>query len=410
MIGGGITGLSAALFLKQAGKSVCVLERDLIGSADTGHTSAHLTYVTDLRLSELANRFGEQQAALVWHAGGVAIDQIEQIARDHSLDCQFQRVPGFLHASLDGQHDEADALRAEATLARQLGFEAEFIENTPIVHLPGIRFRDQAKCHPILYLAGLARLIDGDGSVAHEASEVANVESDPICVKANGACVTCKHLIVATHVPLTGISGLVTASVLQSKLAGYSSYVISGGVPHGTLPEISLWDTSDPYYYLRVDRGPARDYVIFGGADHKTGQVADTTGCYGRLEATLARLCPEIQIDHHWSGQVIETNDGLPLIGETAERQFVATGFSGNGMTFGTLAGMMASDFVLGKQNPWQELFAIDRTKLRGGTWDYLKENADYPYYMIVRPAQWIQGALDAKREARGRKNIETQW
>ena len=86
---------------------------------------------------------------------------------------------------------------------------------------------------------------------------------------------------------------------------------------------------------------------------------------------------------HRWTGQVIETIDGLPYIGETAERQFVATGFSGNGMTFGTLAGMMARDAVLGRPNPWKELFDTGRTKIKGGVWDYLKENVDYPYYLL---------------------------
>ena len=86
---------------------------------------------------------------------------------------------------------------------------------------------------------------------------------------------------------------------------------------------------------------------------------------------------------HRWSGQVIETPDGLPYIGETAEHQFAATGFSGNGMTFGTLGGMMAADHVLGRRNPWSDLFDPGRTKLRHAAWDYIRENKDYPYYLI---------------------------
>ena len=73
----------------------------------------------------------------------------------------------------------------------------------------------------------------------------------------------------------------------------------------------------------------------------------------------------------------------LPLIGETASRQFAATGYAGNGMTFGTLAGLMARDAALGRPNPWAELFDTGRTKVTAGAWDYLKENKDYPYYLI---------------------------
>jgi Rieske Fe-S protein len=134
---------------------------------------------------------------------------------------------------------------------------------------------------------------------------------------------------------------------------------------------------------LRIDRHPRYDYAILGGEDHKTGQEADPESCFARLEAKLTQLLPGAAVDHKWTGQVIETNDGLPYIGETGEKQFVATGFAGNGMTFGTLGAMMATDRILGRKNPWQELFDVGRNKLKGGTWDYLKENIDYPYYYL---------------------------
>src|SRR4029453_2365045 len=105
--------------------------------------------------------------------------------------------------------------------------------------------------------------------------------------------------------------------------------------------------------------------------------------CYGRLEERMRALRPDIEITHRWSGQVIETPDGLPFIGESAERQFVATGFSGNGMTFGTLAGMMAVDAAAGRANPWKDLFDPHRTGVKGGVWDYIRENKDYPYYLV---------------------------
>jgi Rieske Fe-S protein len=123
--------------------------------------------------------------------------------------------------------------------------------------------------------------------------------------------------------------------------------------------------------------------VLLGGEDHKTGQEEDPNTRFARLEDALTRLCPEIEITHRWSGQVIETIDGLPYIGEMAPRQFAATGFSGNGMTFGTLGAMMAADAATGRTNPWAELFDLKRTKVLGGLWDYLRENKDYPYYLI---------------------------
>jgi nitrite reductase/ring-hydroxylating ferredoxin subunit len=149
-------------------------------------------------------------------------------------------------------------------------------------------------------------------------------------------------------------------------------------------PDLSLFDTGNPYYYLRIDRHSHFDRVIFGGNDHKTGQQTDTEVCYRRLEQTLLTILPAVTLEHRWSGQVIQTNDGLPFIGESTDRQFVATGFNGNGFTFATIAGVMARDAMLGRTNPWQDLFSIGRTKVRGGAWDYIKENVDFPYYYLA--------------------------
>jgi glycine/D-amino acid oxidase-like deaminating enzyme/nitrite reductase/ring-hydroxylating ferredoxin subunit len=383
IVGGGIMGVTAAYLLKKAGRTVVLLERDRCGSGDTHRTTAHLTYVTDLRLSKLASRFGRDHAQASWDAGRAALQQIHANVQAENLDCDFTWVPGYLHASWLDAGKETDQLESDAQLAAELGFEAHFLKAVPWVGKPGVRFANQAKFHPLKYLAGLLEVVPGTKIQVFESSEVTEVREDPLAVKANGCTVTCDYLIIATHVPLMGKTGQASAALLQTKLAPYSSYALGAKVPRGTLPEALFWDTSDPYYYLRVDRHAGHDYVIFGGEDHKTGQEKDTEARYHKLERILAKHLINSQVDYRWSGQVIETNDGLPLIGETAERQFVATGFAGNGMTFGTLAAMMACEAALGRSNPWQALFDVGRKKLIGGTWNYLKENLDYPYYLI---------------------------
>jgi glycine/D-amino acid oxidase-like deaminating enzyme/nitrite reductase/ring-hydroxylating ferredoxin subunit len=383
VVGGGITGLTAAYLLQKAGKSVCVVERDRVGMVDSGHTTAHITYVTDLRLPKIAQYFDKQRARLTWQAGKYAIDTIESIAANENIECEFRRIPGFLHARLRGKRDETAQLQEDADLARELGFEAMFVPEVPFCGKPGVRFANQAKFHPIKYMAGLAACITARGGSIFEQTEVTEVESKPTVVIANGQRIEADFLVIATHVPLMGKTGLVSATMLQTKLAPYSSYAIGAKVTKGQIPEASYWDTSDPYYYLRVDTHRSHDYLIFGGADHKTGQEDDTEKRYEELEQVLLDFAPAAKIDRHWSGQVIETNDGLPYIGETAERQFVATGFSGNGMTFGPFAAMMACEQFLGRTNPWQELFSVNRKKIRGGVWDFIKENVDFPYYFL---------------------------
>jgi Rieske Fe-S protein len=202
-------------------------------------------------------------------------------------------------------------------------------------------------------------------------------------VKVAGHTVRCEDIVIATHNPLVGLSGLAGATLFQTKLALYTSYVIAGRVPSGVVSDALWWDTDDPYYYLRVEPHRDFDVIIFGGEDHKTGQQDDTVDRYHRLEERLTAIIPQVDVTHRWSGQVIETPDGLPYIGQSADHQYAATGYAGNGLTFGTLGGMMMSDAILGRANPWTELFDPSRKAITRGVWDYLKENVDYPYYLM---------------------------
>jgi glycine/D-amino acid oxidase-like deaminating enzyme/nitrite reductase/ring-hydroxylating ferredoxin subunit len=384
IIGGGITGLTAAYLLKRAGRSVAVIDRERAGGVDTTHTTAHVTCVTDLDLTTLVKNFGRDHAQAVWDAGLAGINTIDGIVRGEKIECEWTWVSGYKVAKPDPDTaKDAARLRDEAALAMELGFDASFTDAVPFFNRPGIEFGGQAKFHPRKYLAALARRIDGDGSHVFDHTACDEVCDDPLSVKANGKRITANYIVIATHTPLMGKTDLASATLFQTKLSLYTSYVVGGRLPAGTLPEALFWATNDPYDYLRIDRHRDFDYAIFGGKDHKTGQADDTDACFQALEEKAKRVLPGLDVTQRWSGQVIETNDGLPFIGETSSRQFAATGYAGNGITFGTVAGMMACDAATGRTNPWAGLFDTSRSKVKGGAWDYVKENVDYPYYMI---------------------------
>lgn len=417
IVGGGNTGIVTAYLLKQAGLKVALIERDRCANVNTGNTTAHLTCVTDLGLQELVNTIGRDQARAVWNAGLAAIDQIQNIVAVEKISCEFTRIPGYVHASINGDKDETDDLKHAAELALKLGFPAEFVSEVPVFGREGIRFANQAKIHPLMYLAELVTRIPGDGSHVFEQTEAGEFDGssgDTVSVTANEHVISCEQVVIATDVPLTGLSNVARAALLQSKLTPYTSYVIGAKLPPNAAPEATFWDRSQPYYYLRVDHRSNGDYAIFGGRDHKTGQAEQTSNNFAELEKTLHRFLPTAEVDRHWSGQVNESHDGLPFIGQTVDRQFVASGFSGNGFTFGTLAAMMIRDAIVGRKNPWSELFDPGRLPNRGGIWNYLSENIDYPYYMIkdrltasegdsllsVKPGQGKILKLDGERVA----------
>jgi len=384
VVGAGITGITAAYLLKKARLSVALIERERVASIDTGHTTAHLTYVTDVELQELARNFGNDHAQAAWDAGAAAIDEIESIVRAEAIDCEFTRVPAYVYlCNKNFSQKEISSLKKEAALATTLGFDAAYLKSAPYFDLPAVRFANQGKFHPRKYLRSLVEKIPGNGSYVFEKSAATEFDAKKRRAKVNRNWIGFDRVVMATNNPLVGLASVTSATLLQTKLSLYTSYAVGARTPSDTIPEALFWDTKEPYDYLRVDRHRDFDYVIYGGEDHKTGQKRKTKQAYTRLLSRLKRIIPKTREDHCWSGQVICTPDGLPYIGENAERQFIATGFCGNGITFGTVAAMMARDWAKEKKNPWTDLFAVDRKKIKGATWNYLRENKDYPYYMI---------------------------
>jgi glycine/D-amino acid oxidase-like deaminating enzyme/nitrite reductase/ring-hydroxylating ferredoxin subunit len=385
VVGGGITGITAAYLLARSGRRVAVVERERIGAGETGNTSAHLTQITDLRVSDLAGRFGRDGARLAWEGGGVAIDLIESIVEREGIDCDFARVPGWLCGPfLEPEKDESDALRADAALAAELGIQASFRNANPLDGRPAMLVADQGIIHPLRYLAGLATAAEAAGVTIVEHAEVSQVLQDPLVAVVNGENVACGDVVIATHVPIVGSTNLAQATLLQTKLYPYSSYVVGGRIDEPLAPGL-YEDTASPYRYLRVHRDAQGAYAIFGGADHKTGTVTDTAERFAEVQRLFLKLLPSVRIDARWTGQVIETSDGLPFVGETAPHQYAAGGYAGNGLTFGTLGALVMHDAITGEANPWRELLDPDRKELKAKVLaTVVAENAKYPFYFLA--------------------------
>lgn len=416
IIGGGICGITTAYALSGGGLRIALVERQSLGARDTGHTTAHLTYMTDTRLSDLIATFGRDEARHSWEAGRAALDFIAAAVEENSIECDLQRVPGYLVAA-DGCNlsEEKCLLQKEAMVARQMGFDANFIDECPVTKKPGIRFGSQMEFHPLKYIAALALVAERNGVEIYEGSEVEEFV-DSTKARVNGCEVSFRKVVIATHVPMQGNASSIGAAFFQTKLALYSTYAVRANLPPSGVGSLIWSDTGDPFLYIRTMRDEGGISCIIGGEDHRTGAETDTEQRYRNLEAKLQRLFPGAGCTHRWSGQVVETVDGLPFIGPTSESQFIATGFSGDGMTFGTIAAMMARDWVHGEEGAWSKLFDPSR-RCASVALEYLKENKDFPIRMItdrlhvkegepasLRPGEAAVMDHDGKRVAASRR------
>jgi glycine/D-amino acid oxidase-like deaminating enzyme/nitrite reductase/ring-hydroxylating ferredoxin subunit len=384
VVGAGIAGLTAAYCLMKAGRKVVVVEDGFIGSGETGRTTAHIVNVLDDRYYEIEKTFGEDKARLAAESHTAAIQFIEDTVRNEGIECDFRRVSGylFLHPS-----DKSKNLKKEFDAAQRAGIKAEMLSTLPhVTFYKGqcIHFPDQAQFHPMKYIHGLAKAIIDGGGLIFCNSHVDKISKEGI--EANGFRVTAEDIVVATNSP---VNDLVT---MHTKQHPYRSYVIAFEIPKGSVPPALWWDTgnmnspwvSKPYHYVRTQPfNDTADLLIVGGEDHKTGQAEKENipekDRYVRLEEWASKHFPMIQnIAYQWSGQVMEPVDMLGFIGKNPgdDNIFIATGDSGNGMTHGTIAGILLTDLIQGKSNPWQEIYDPSRITLSTAG-DFIREGSN---------------------------------
>jgi glycine/D-amino acid oxidase-like deaminating enzyme/nitrite reductase/ring-hydroxylating ferredoxin subunit len=367
VIGAGIAGLTAAYQLARSGRSVVVLDKGPIAGGMTSRTTAHLANEIDDRCMELIRMRGAEEARRAVEAHGAAIDFIEEVQQREAFECLFARVDAYLFLA-PGQ--DPALLRQEMEAASRLGLAVERVGRVPFPagdFGPALRFAQQARFHPLLYVNGLVAAIRRDGGSFHTA-RVTSVEDGArvTVVTEAGARVTADAAVVATNTPIND------RVVTHTKQAPYRTYVIAARLPDRGLPDALYWDMADPYHYVRLHR----DWVIVGGEDHKTGQADELEARFGRLEAWARERFALGAVEHRWSGQVLEPVDGLGFLGRNPgdRNVYIATGDSGMGMTHGTIAGMLIADLIAGKANPFEAVFGVSRATPKA-IGDYVREN-----------------------------------
>lgn len=337
VIGAGLAGITAAMLLKKAGKTVVVLEAERVGEGASGHTTAKVTSLHQLKYATLIQEIGEAKARLYGESNQAAIAQLAALVRNEQIDCDFEPKDAYTFAeSLSNLED----VKAEAEAAQLLGLPANYVTETPLPFdvLGAVKFSNQAQFHPRKYLLALAAKINGDGCFVFEQTRVRTVEGEEPCqVRTNsGPTVTARDVIVATHLPILD-QGLFFAKSYPQR-----SYLIGARIDANQALNGMFIGTGEKYRSLRTT--PTDDggtLLLIGGEGHKVGEADDTEQRFERLAAYARDRFGVATVEYYWSSQDVVSFDKLPYIGKLTpmnRHTYVATGFSLWGMSNGTLA------------------------------------------------------------------------
>ena len=368
IVGAGIAGMSAAYQLAREGKSVVVLEKSALDFGETPRTSAHLSGVLDASYRKIAQMHDEDGARKAAESHAAAISEIETIVAREGIDCEFKRTSGYLFLA---KGDSQTILQEEFEAARSAGLPVEW--SPPPPRLQGIReclkFPYQAQFHPVKYLAGLDAAIQRLGASLHSQTEVTEIAAGKTTqVKTSrGFHVSAGSVVVASNTPINDWVKM------HTKQAAYRTYVVGMAIEGNPPLPFLYWDTAEPYHYARTEQisygRHHENLLIVGGEDHKTGQEGADHDQYTRLANWARDYFPGVgAVKFRWSGQILNSMDGLAFIGRNPgdkDNIFIVTGDSGNGLTHGTIAGMLLRDLILGRKNSWADLYDPSRKNLR---------------------------------------------
>ena len=358
IVGGGFVGLSIAYQLARDGRRVVVLERYGLVSGETPRTSAQLTASLDFRYSELMDIHGRERVRRVAESHTAAIDEVERIVREEGIECEFERVPGYLFSPAEQRGDLVRELHA----MRDSGLNVDFVDAPDGTRQlgPCVRLEGQGSFHPVKYLAGLVRALQRMGVEVFTSSPVVSYDANEVRTE-GGARVMAQQVVLATNTPVAD------RVKFSFRLISYRTYMLALEL-RGEVPRAHFWDTLDPYHYVR----PHGNVLLVGGEDHVVGRADDAHERYARLEAWAREHFPVGAAVERWSGQVENTPDGLAYIGPSGG-VFVVTGDVGNGLSHGVIGSILIRDAIAGRVNPWAEVY--DATRLpRGGRREWLKE------------------------------------
>ena len=385
VVGGGITGVTAAHLLRAEGKSVALLELGRIGQGTTGRTTAKLTVGQSLVHARIRSAHGPEAARLFAESNAKALASTADLVADAGIECGWERAANYVYTEssrrIGALEDELDALRAS-------GVTAELTRDTelPFPVAGAIRIDDQAQFHPLAYLAGLAAGLPGDGGHVFEETRATGVRSGPACVvETDGGNVRARHVVVATQLPF------LDRALFFAKAHPQKSYAVSAPVDAADAPRGMYISVDEPIRSIRTAPAAQGRHLIVGGESHRPGDDPRTDDRYRALEEFMGVTFGG-KAEFRWSAHDYIPADGLPYIGRVRsgdDRVFVATGFAKWGLTKAMVAARILADAIVGRPNAWAALYDSTRITPRASALALARGNVSVAGHFVgdrVRP------------------------
>ncbi|KZZ83590.1 FAD-dependent oxidoreductase [Bacillus sp. SJS] len=390
IVGAGITGITAAYLLQKAGIHTALIDARKALGGTTGHTTAKITCQHGEIYDSLIQGIGEEKAREYFQANETALSFIKDTVQKLEISCQLQTQDAYLYAASSSGDKK---VRAEYEAYKKLGIPAEFIENTPLPFpvKSAIRVKNQAQFHPVEYLSDLLKEFVSSGGYVFEHTRAVELEKseNPVITTAEGYKLTSQHVLISSHYPFPDITGL-----QFTKLEPERSYILAAKTSH-PFPKGMYISADDPVRSLRSAEEDGEQLVLIGGEDHKTGQILNTEQCYEALAEFGEEQLDMTEIRYRWSAQDLKTLDGVPYAGPITKEHpniLITTGYGLWGMTNGTAAAQIAADSIMGKKNPYAELYSPQRPGNKTAAVQFIKQNTD-------TAKEFVKGKLKRSQE-----------
>lgn len=358
IIGGGLTGLSTAYYLSKK-VSVAVVEKDRICSHTSGKTTGKITSQHGLFYEYLINSENKEFAKKYLKANEKAIDNIENIIKESQGECDFEREDAYVFTM---QETKVDQIKNEQASVDKIDKEkSEFVKQVllPLEIAGAIKFRNQAKFHPVKYGYILANSIMNNNGRVFENSKVTDIkrENGKYIVSVNRNKIIADYVVIATRYPIVNVPGYHFLKMYQS-----TSYAVMADVKKELFNGMYI-STEVPNISFRTVKDGERKLLLAVGFDYKTGKE-DLKDGYQRLETVIRKMYPDAEILYKWSAEDCISLDKIPYIGEismTKPNMYIATGFNKWGITSSNIAANIITDDILGNENEYKDIFKSTR-------------------------------------------------